>query len=158
MRARDGTHPRDLGAAAIATIRITDEIALDEAEIEEEFIRSPGPGGQHVNKTESAVQLRFDARRSPALSNAVYLRLVPLVGNRMTKDGVVVITANEYRERERNREAALARLVALIQAASVPPRRRRATKPTLGSKKRRLEGKQRRGDTKKDRGKPRLGD
>lgn len=158
MRARHPAHPRDLGAAAIATIRITDTIALDGNEIEEDFIRSPGPGGQHVNKTESAVQLRFDARRSPALSNAVYLRLVPLAGSRMTKDGVVVITANEYRERERNREAALARLVALVQAAAVPPRRRRATKPTKGSKERRLEGKQRRGDTKKDRGKPRLGD
>lgn len=134
------------------TIRITDAISLDESEIEEEFIRATGPGGQHVNKTESAVQLRFDARRSPSLSNALYLRLVPLAGNRLTKDGVIVITANEYRERERNREAALARLVELIRAAAIPPKRRRATKPTKASKERRLQSKQKRGETKKGRG------
>lgn len=135
------------------TIRVTDAISLDESEIEEVFIRATGPGGQHVNKTESAVQLRFDARRSPSLSNAVYLRLVPLAGSRLTKDGVIVITANEYRERERNREAALARLVELIRAAAIPPKRRRATEPTKASKERRLQSKQKRGETKKGRGK-----
>ena len=139
-------------------IKVTDSISLNENEIEEDFIRSPGPGGQHVNKTESAVQLRFNARRSPALSNAIYLRLVPLAGSRLTKDGVIVITANQFRERERNREDALARLVDLIRQAATPPKRRRATKPTKGSKERRLEGKQRRGSTKKDRGRPGLSD
>lgn len=139
-------------------IRVTETISLNESEIEEDFIRSPGPGGQHVNKTESAVQLRFNARRSKALSNPVYLRLVPLAGSRLTKDGIIVITANQYRERERNREDALARLIDLIRAAAVPPKRRRATKPTKGSKERRLDGKQRRGSTKKDRGRPGLSD
>jgi ribosome-associated protein len=139
-------------------IRVTDSIELDDNEIEEDFIRSPGPGGQHVNRTESAVQLRFDARRSKALSNAVYLRLVPLAGSRLTKDGVIVITANQFRERERNRADALNRLIELIRAAAVAPRKRRATKPTKGSKERRLEGKQRRSSTKKDRGRPGLSD
>lgn len=139
-------------------IRVTDIITLADDEIEEDFIRSPGPGGQHVNKTESAVQLRFNARRSPALSNTIYLRLVPLAGNRLTKDGVIVITANQYRERERNREDALNRLIEMIQAAAIPPRRRRATKPTKGSKERRLESKQRKGETKKHRGRPGLSD
>jgi ribosome-associated protein len=134
-------------------IPVTPTIALSEDEIVETFIRAPSPGGQHVNRTESAVQLRFDARRSPALSNAVYLRLVPLAGSRLTKDGIIVITANQYRERERNREDALNRLIELIRAAAVPPRRRRATKPTKASKERRLEGKQRRSETKKGRGK-----
>ncbi len=139
-------------------IKVTDTISLNENEIEEDFIRSPGPGGQHVNKTESAVQLRFNARRSKALSNAIYLRLVPLAGSRLTKDGVMVITANQYRERERNREDALGRLIDLIRAAAVPPKHRRATKPTKGSKERRLDGKQKRGETKKGRGRPGLGD
>jgi ribosome-associated protein len=139
-------------------IRITPTIAISEDEIVESFIRSPGPGGQHVNRTESAVQLRFDARHSKALSNAIYLRLVPLAGSRLTKDGVIVITANQFRERERNREDALSRLVDLIRAASVPPRKRRATKPTKGSKERRLEGKQHRSRTKQGRGRPGLGD
>jgi ribosome-associated protein len=139
-------------------IKVTETISLNDNEIEEDFIRSPGPGGQHVNKTESAVQLRFNARRSKALSNAVYLRLVPLAGSRLTKDGVIVITANQFRERDRNRADALTRLLDLIRAAATPPKRRRATKPTKGSKERRLEGKQRRGETKKDRGRPRLSD
>ncbi len=137
-------------------IRVTDTIELDDKEIEEDFIRSPGPGGQHVNKTESAVQLRFNARTSPSLSNAVYLRLVPLAGRRMTKDGITVITANRFRERERNRADAMERLIEMIRAAATPAKRRRATKPTLASKKRRIEGKQRRGETKKERGKPGL--
>ena len=102
--------------------------------------------------------MRFNARPSKALSNAVYLRLVPLAGSCLTKDGIIVITANQYRERERNREDALTRLIDLIRAAAVPPKRRRATKPTKGSKDRRLDGKQRRGSTKKDRGRPGLSD
>jgi protein subunit release factor B len=134
------------------------DIEINPADLKTDVYRSSGAGGQHVNKTESAVQLRFNARRSPALSNALYLRLVPLAGSRLTKDGVIVITANQYRERERNREDALNRLLDLIRAAAVRPRRRRATKPTKGSKERRLAGKQQRGETKKGRGRPGLGD
>ena len=133
-------------------IAITETIALAESEIEENFIRSPGPGGQKVNKTESAVQLRFDARRSPALSNAIYLRLKTLAGRRMTRDGVMVITANRFRTQERNRADALDRLVALIRESAIPPKYRRPTKPSKAAKQRRLDGKRRQSGLKKDRG------
>lgn len=132
-------------------IPVTSSIRLDESEIEARFIRSPGSGGQKVNKTESAVQLRFNARKSPSLSNAVFLRLKPLAGRRMTKDGVIVITANRFRTQEQNRRDAMDRLVALIRKAAVPPKHRRATKPTKGSKRRRLDSKRRQGDIKKTR-------
>ncbi|MDA1090052.1 MAG: alternative ribosome rescue aminoacyl-tRNA hydrolase ArfB [Proteobacteria bacterium] len=135
-------------------IPITPSIALPESEIEETFIRSPGPGGQHVNKTESAVQLRFNARKSASLSNAVYLRLKTLAGRRMTGSGVMVITANRFRSQERNRADALDRLIDLIRRAAVAPKPRRATKPTQGSKRRHLDSKRQRGDIKKGRGKP----
>jgi ribosome-associated protein len=136
-------------------IRITDSIAIDESELEESFIRASGPGGQHVNKTESAVQLRFDARRSASLPNEVAVRLMKLAGSRLTQDGVIVITAQSERSQKRNREEALARLVELIQQAAVRPVQRRATKPTKASKQRRLEGKKRRGGIKSLRqGKP----
>jgi ribosome-associated protein len=134
-------------------IEITPSISIGENEIEEQFIRSPGSGGQKVNKTESAVQLRFDARMSPALSNAVFLRLKPLTGRRMTKDGVVVITANQFRTQELNRRDALDRLIALIRAAATPPKHRRPTKPSKGAKQRRLDGKRRQSNLKKVRGK-----
>ena len=134
-------------------IEITPSISIGENEIEEQFIRSPGSGGQKVNKTESAVQLRFDARMSPALSNAVFLRLKPLAGRRMTKDGVVVITANQFRTQELNRRDALDRLIALIRAAATPPKHRRPTKPSKGAKQRRLDGKRRQSNLKKVRGK-----
>ena len=131
-------------------IQITHRIAIDEKEIEENFVRSSGPGGQNVNKVESAVQLRFDARRSPSLPDDVSVRLQKLAGSRLTLDGVIVIIAQTHRSQERNRADALARLVALIrEAAKPPPPKRRPTKPTKGSKERRLEGKAKRSDTKK---------
>jgi ribosome-associated protein len=125
-------------------IRITDHISIDESEIEESFVRSSGPGGQNVNKLSTAVQLRFDVRRSPSLSNDVAIRLIRLAGRRMTKDGVLVLIAQNHRTQERNRAEALERLVALVQEAAVKPIPRRATKPTRASKERRIEGKKRR--------------
>jgi ribosome-associated protein len=125
-------------------IRITDDIAIDEREIEESFIRASGPGGQNVNKLATAVQLRFDARRSPSLPNDVSTRLQRLAGSRLTKDGVLVITAQRHRTQERNRDDALARLVELIRQAAVPPKPRRPTRPTAASRARRLAGKKRR--------------
>jgi ribosome-associated protein len=122
-------------------IRITDDISIDEREIEESFVRSSGPGGQNVNKLATAVQLRFDVRRSPSLSNDVALRLMRLAGKRMTKDGVLVIIAQRHRTQERNRADALDRLVTLIREAATPPVPRRATKPTKASREKRLEGK-----------------
>jgi ribosome-associated protein len=137
-------------------IRITNHIAIDESEISESFIRSSGPGGQNVNKLATAVQLRFDVRHSPSLPDDVRARLERLAGRRLTNDGVLVLTAQRYRTQERNREDAVERLVELIRAATVRPVVRRPTKPTLGSKIRRLEGKKRRGDVKALRGgKPR---
>jgi len=122
-------------------IRITDDISIDEREIEESFVRSSGPGGQNVNKLSTAVQLRFDVRRSPSLPNDVALRLMRLAGKRMTKDGVIVLIAQSHRTQERNRADALERLVALIREAAIRPTPRRATKPTKASREKRLEGK-----------------
>jgi len=122
-------------------IRITDDIAIDQREIEESFVRSSGPGGQNVNKLSTAVQLRFDLRGSPSLPNDVAIRAMRLAGKRLTKEGVLVIVAQTQRTQERNRADALARLVALLQEAAVRPIQRRATKPTKASREKRLEGK-----------------
>jgi ribosome-associated protein len=132
-------------------IRITPEIAIDEDEIVEDFVRSSGPGGQNVNKVATAVQLRFDVARSPSLPDDVRERLVRLAGSRMTNEGVLVIDARRYRTRERNRRDALDRLVALVGGAAEKPKKRRSTKPTGASRERRLESKRRRGETKRRR-------
>src|SRR4051812_27441046 len=129
-------------------IRITDQISIDESEIEESFVRSSGPGGQNVNKLSTAVQLRFDVRHSPSLPNDVAVRLTRLAGRRMTKDGVLVLIAQNHRTQERNRAEAQDRLVALIKQAAVRPTPRRATKPTKASKQRRIETKKRRSSIK----------
>ena len=129
-------------------IRITDRISIDEQELEERFIRASGPGGQNVNKVSSAVQLRFDVRHSPSLPGDVRARLESLAGKRLTRDGVIVIIAQRHRTQERNRQDALDRLVELIQRAAVAPIPRRKTKPTRGSRERRLETKKRRSSIK----------
>jgi len=133
-------------------IRITDRIAIDESELDESFIRSSGPGGQNVNKLSTAVQLRFDVRRSPSLTDEVRARLERLAGRRLTRDGVLIITAQNHRTQERNRADALDRLIALIGQAAVRPVPRRATKPTKASRRRRLESKKRRSGIKALRG------
>jgi len=133
-------------------IEITPSIHINPSEIEEQFIRAAGPGGQKVNKTESAVQLRFNARFSRALSNPQFLRLKELAGRRMTDDGILVITARQFRTQEQNRRDAMDRLIELIREAAEPPKYRRPTKPSKAAKKRRMEGKRRQGDLKKTRG------
>ena len=133
-------------------IRINDHLSLDEGEITESFIRASGPGGQNVNKLATAVQLRFDVRHSPSLSHEVRARLERLAGNRLTRDGVLVITAQRHRTQERNREDARERLIALIRQAAVRPKPRRPTRPTAASRERRIEGKKRRAGVKRLRG------
>jgi ribosome-associated protein len=133
-------------------IRITDAIAINENELEESFIRSSGPGGQNVNKLATAVQLRFDVRGSPSLAHDVRTRLERLAGRRLTREGVLVITAQRHRTQERNRQDALDRLIELIRAAAVVPKPRRPTRPTKASRQRRLDSKKRHAGTKRLRG------
>ena len=135
-------------------IPVAPRIWLDEREIEESFVRASGPGGQHVNKVSSAVQIRFDVRRSPSLPNDVAIRLMKQAGSRLTQDGVIVIVAQAHRSQKRNREEAVERLLELIRAAAVRPTVRRPTKPTKASKERRLASKERRSGVKAGRTKP----
>lgn len=133
-------------------LHITDKITLEEWELTEQFTRSQGPGGQNVNKVETAVELRFEAARSPNLPDPVKRRLQRLAGRRWTRDGAVVILAQETRSQARNREIARERLAELVRQASVPVRRRIATKPTFGSQQRRLKAKSTRKEVKALRG------
>jgi ribosome-associated protein len=136
-------------------LRVTDNISIDESELSEAFVRSSGPGGQNVNKVSSAVQLRFDVRASPSLPNDVAVRLMKLAGNRLTKDGVIVIIAQSHRHQERNRADARERLFELIRQAAVKPVPRRATKVPRAQKRKRVEGKKHRAGIKSLRsGKP----
>ena len=130
-------------------IQITRSIFLDERELEESFVRASGPGGQNVNKVSTAVELRWNVALSPALSEPVRARLMKLAGRRLTLDGVLIIQADQFRSQDRNRADALDRLIRLVREAAIVPIPRRPTRPTLGSKKRRLESKGKRGDLKK---------
>ncbi|MBC9246152.1 aminoacyl-tRNA hydrolase [Paracoccus sp. 11-3] len=131
---------------------ITDEIAIEEWELSEQFTRAQGPGGQNVNKVATAVELRFEAERSPNLSEPVKRRLQRLAGRRWTGDGAIIILSQETRSQARNRELARERLAELIRRATVAPKRRIATRPTLGSQRRRLKAKTIRGEVKAGRG------
>jgi ribosome-associated protein len=135
-------------------IKITKNIAINENEIEEQFIRASGPGGQHVNRAATAVQLRFDVANSPSLPDTVRERLVHLAGSRMTEDGVLIVEARRFRTQDRNRQDAINRLVKLIRKAARKPKTRRKTKPTRASKERRLRNKRHRGEIKRMRRPP----
>ncbi|MBC2733084.1 MAG: aminoacyl-tRNA hydrolase [Desulfobacteraceae bacterium] len=132
-------------------IHINADIVIPDSEITLAFVRADGPGGQHVNKTATAVQLRFDVRQSPSLPEGVRQRLQRLAGQRLTRDGVLVIDARSHRSQKQNREEALGRLIRLVQTAARPPRPRRPTKPSAASRRRRLENKRQRARLKQSR-------
>jgi ribosome-associated protein len=134
-------------------LEITPGLSIDDSELEERFVRASGPGGQNVNKVSTAVQLRFDPSRSPALSEDVRERLRVLAGSRMTNDGVLVIDARSHRTQSQNREEARERLADLIRRSLVRPKRRKKTRPGLAAKQRRIDTKKRRGAIKSGRGK-----
>src|SRR3569832_2340945 len=133
-------------------IRVNAQIELDEREIQEDFVSASGPGGQNVNKVSTAVQLRFDVAHSPSLPEPVRVRLMALAGRRLTQEGILILEAERYRSQRRNRDDALERLLTLIRETNKIETPRHPTRPTLASKKRRLDSKQRRGETKKLRG------
>mgnify|MGYP003565345393 CR=1 FL=1 len=137
-------------------IYVTDSISLHENEIQMDFIRSSGPGGQNVNKVSSAVQLRFDTRSSPALTDEIRSRLHRISGRRMTADGILIIEARRYRTQERNRQDAIDRLVALIRRATEKPRPRRRTRPPAAARQRRLTAKKQRAEIKRRRSRVRI--
>ncbi len=139
-------------------MRVTRAIRIDDDELVEEFVRSSGPGGQNVNKVSTAVQLRFDVRRSPSLPEDVRERLLRLGGRRVTRDGVLVIDARRFRTQERNRRDARERLAALVRRAAERPRKRRATMPTRASVERRVKDKKKVGEKKRRRGRVRRED
>jgi ribosome-associated protein len=127
---------------------ITPTLSVDEAELQETFVRASGPGGQNVNKVASAVQLRFDVKHSPSLPGPVRERLLKRAASRLTTEGVLILEARRFRTQEQNRADARKRLAALIRQATIPPKPRRATQPTRAAKEKRLEGKRRRGQLK----------
>jgi ribosome-associated protein len=133
-------------------LHVTDRIAIEDWEIVEQFVRASGPGGQNVNKVSTAVELRFEAERSPNLPPAVKARLRRIAGRRWTKEGAIVLQVDDTRSQARNREIARERLAEMIRQATVVPKPRRPTKPTLGSQRRRIEAKARRGEVKSLRG------
>lgn len=137
-----------------AMLTISRTLAIPDTELVERFLRADGPGGQHVNRTESAVELRFDVARSPSLPDAVRERLLSRRDRRLTDDGVLVIQGRRFRDQGRNRDDVRERLAEIIRGALVPPKKRVATKPTRASKERRLAGKQQRSKIKQGRGKP----
>jgi ribosome-associated protein len=137
----------------MSDLRVNATIAIPDSELEEQFILSSGAGGQNVNKVASAVQLRFDVLHSPSLPDAVRIRLLRLAGHRLTKDGVLIVTARESRDQIRNRQTARDRLVELIRRATVAPKKRKPTKLSRAAKERRLESKKRHGQTKAHRAK-----
>ena len=135
-------------------IYVTDAIGIDEGEIEIRQVKASGPGGQHVNKTSSAIELRFDVDNSPSLTPEVKARLTKVAGSRMTQEGELLIFAQSHRSQEMNRQDAIGRLIALIQRAAEAPKPRKKTRPTKASKERRLAAKSRRSGVKSMRGRP----